>query len=213
MRLVVLPGVFRPLSDSRLLAACVRQAVRPGDRVLDLCTGSGLVAVSAALNDARVTAVDVSRRAAVNARLNGLLNGVRIRSLRGDLFGPVGGERFDLIVCNPPYVPDADRLPARGRERAWAAGRDGRAFLDRICRSASAQLRPGGRMLLVHSDLCGTERTLAQLRDSGLAAEVVAGERGPLGPLMRARADRLDLLAGDEETVVVVRAHRPVGPA
>ena len=75
MRLVVLPGVFRPLSDSRLLAACARQAVRPGDRVLDLCTGSGLVAVSAALNDARVTAVDVSRRAAVNARLNGRLNG------------------------------------------------------------------------------------------------------------------------------------------
>ena len=161
---------------------------------------------------ARVTAVDVSRRAVANTGLNARLNGVSVRSLRGDLEQPVESERFDLIVSNPPYVPAAtDRLPGRGRERAWAAGHDGRAFLDRICRSAPARLHPGGQMLLVHSDFCGTERTLAQLRETGLTAEVIGGQRGPLGPLMRAQADRLErrgLLTGDEETVVVIHAHR-----
>ena len=213
MRVVVLPGVFRPRSDRRLLARHAVASVCSGDRVLELCAGSGIVSVACALRGARVTAVDVSRRAVANTGLNARLNGVSVRSLRGDLEQPVESERFDLIVSNPPYVPAAtDRLPGRGRKRAWAAGHDGRAFLDRICRSAPARLPPGGQMLLVHSDFCGTERTLAQLRETGLTAEVIGGQRGPLGPLMRAQADRLErrgLLTGDEETVVVIHAHRP----
>src|SRR5215207_8864445 len=211
MRLVTLPGVFRPISDSRLLAACLRAEVRPGARVADLCTGSGLLAVVAACQGAAATAVDVSLRAVLTARLNARLNGVRVRAVRGDLMDPLAGERFDVIVSNPPYVPaDTDASP-HGADRAWVAGRDGRALLDRICDEAPARLAPGGALLLVHSSIC-----VERLAGRGLDAEVVERRRGPLGPLMRGRAERLErdglLRPGErEEELVVVRGRLPAG--
>jgi release factor glutamine methyltransferase len=196
-----------------MLARALRaEALAPGARVLDVCTGSGLLAVTAALCGARATALDVSRRAVLCAALNARLNGVRVRALRGDLFAPVRGERFDAIVTNPPYLPaDDDALPARGAARAWDAGRDGRAILDRLCAEAPEHLAPGGVILLVHSELCGTQATLGALRASGLAAEVIQRHHGSLGPLLRARVPELEargLLAHGQrdEEIVIVRA-------
>jgi release factor glutamine methyltransferase len=214
VRLVIPPGVFRPISDTWLLAdALDREPLRPGARVLDLCSGSGALAIRAALGGPRVvTAVDVSRRAVLTIRANASLNRVRVRALRGDLFGAVAGERFDAIVSNPPYVPaPTDDVPARGHARAWDAGRDGRALLDRICDHARAYLRPGGLLLLVHSSLLGAEPTLAALRARGLSVDVPARQRGPLGPLMRGRRHHLEaaglLEPGQhEEDVLVFRA-------
>src|ERR687896_2656819 len=128
MRVARLPGVFRPRSDTWLLAAALQR--RPqlrGGAVLDVCTGSGALAVAAALAGARsVTAVDVSRRAVLTARLNARLNGVRVEALRGNLLDAVPGRRFDVIVSNPPYLPaDDDALPARGPARHTEAGTSG----------------------------------------------------------------------------------------
>jgi release factor glutamine methyltransferase len=211
MRLVVLPGVFRPPSDTWLLAAHLRAELAPGMRVLDVCTGSGALAVAAALGGCEVAAVDVSRLAVFNARLNARLNGVRVDARRGDLMAPVAGERFDLIVSNPPYVPSGSRpLPARGLARAWEGGFDGRTLLDRICAEAPAHLRPGGRLIMVQSSWCGEEATLARLRAAGLRPAVVSRRRGPLGPLLSARAAELESLGivergVREEELVVVR--------
>src|ERR671933_274838 len=105
------PGGFAPIRHSWLPAPARREAVVPGARVLDVCTGSGVVAVSAALAGGHVTAVDVSRRAVACAWLNARLNGTRLRALRGDLLAPVAGERFDVIAANPPYVPAEDEAP------------------------------------------------------------------------------------------------------
>lgn len=215
MRLVVMPGVFRPRSDSWMLARRLRDEIEPGASVADVCTGSGVLAVSAAMAGAgEVTAVDVSRRAALTARLNARLNGVSVRALRGDLLEPLAGRSFDLIVSNPPYVPaENDELPTGGPQRAWDAGRDGRALLDRICGQAPEHLRPGGTLLIVHSSVCGEDRTVEMLAERGLAAEVASRERGPLGPLLRDRAAKLErrgLLAqgAREEDVVVIRGRR-----
>ncbi len=217
MRIARLPGVFRPISDSWLLADAVRRQRLPsGAAALDLCTGSGVLAVSAALAGAgEVTAVDVSRRALATARLNARLNGVRVRTRRGRLFEAVGAERFDLVVANPPYVPAAtDALPRRGAERAWDAGRDGRALLDPLLDAAPAHLRPGGALLVTHSSIIGEDATLERLRRVGLRAEVVTRRRGPLGPLMRERAALLEarglLAPGErEEDVLVLRGTAP----
>jgi release factor glutamine methyltransferase len=217
VRLVAPPGVFHPRSDTWLLAgAAAREAaMRDGD-VLDLCAGSGAIAVVAARSGARrVTAVDASRRAVVTARLNGLLNGARIRARRGDLFAPLDDERYDLVVANPPYVPAAsDRPPRRGPQRAWDAGRDGRAVIDRICAEAPARLRPGGVLLLVHSSICGEEATVDRLEAVGLDARVSVRRRGPLGPILSARArdlERRGLLApgARHEELLVIRATSP----
>ena len=79
MRLVTLPGVFRPISDTWLLAdALDREGLPPGARVLDLCSGSGALAIRAARR-AQATAVDVSLRAVATIRLNALLNGVKVK--------------------------------------------------------------------------------------------------------------------------------------
>nr|MBA2421006.1 methyltransferase [Thermoleophilaceae bacterium] len=127
MRIIAPPGVFRPRSDSWMLTEVLREELRPGDSVLDLCTGSGAVAIAAAVAGAgRVTAVDLSRRAVAAARINARLNGTGLRAVRGSLFEPVGAERFDLIVANPPYVPAEEVEPPRGAARGWDAGPDGR---------------------------------------------------------------------------------------
>lgn len=199
-----LPGVFHPRSDTWLLADVVRQqdALRGAD-VLELGTGSGAIAVAAAKGGAKsVTVVDVSRRALVTAALNARLNGVRVRPRRGDLFAPVDGERFDIVVSNPPYLPSRS-IPQRGRQRAWEGGEDGRAVLERICAGVADHLRPGGTVLLVHSSVNDLSRTLDALGAADLRADVVARERGPLGPLLSARMPELD-----EEEIYVVRGRR-----
>ena len=183
--------------------------------VLDVFTGSGALAVAAALEGAAsVAAVDVSGRAVLNARLNARLNGVRVRSLRGDLFVPVRGKRYDLILANPPYVPSPDdELPTHGAARAWEGGVDGRRLLDRLCEQAADHLRAGGSVLIVHSSLAGEQATVRKLRDSGLEVEVVARRRGPLGPIASARAELLEqrglLQSGvREEELLVIRGRR-----
>jgi release factor glutamine methyltransferase len=191
-----------------------QERLPPASRVLDLCTGSGMLAVLAATrNGSEVTAIDVSRRAVVAAWLNAKLNGVTVRVVRGDLFEPVAGQRFDLIVSNPPYLPSPDeRLPNRGPARAWEAGPSGRAFIDRICATVAEQLRPGGILLLAHSSVCGEQETLHALAQRGLAPTVVARRRGPLGPRLRTRASWLHqrgLLEHDGcEEILVIRAQR-----
>jgi release factor glutamine methyltransferase len=202
-----------------LLADTIARTPPRDARVLDVCAGSGALAVAAALAGAReVTAVDISWRAVLTIRLNARRNGVRVEALGGDLFAPVRGRRFDVIVSNPPYLPSRRaRLPARGPARAWEGGPDGRALLDRICAQAPRHLEPGGCLLVVQSSVCDPQESGRRLRAGGLASETVARRRGPLGPLL---ADRADLLAargllgedGDEE-LVVIRASRPAGGA
>ncbi len=211
MRLMTLPGVFTPPSDSWLVVDEVRRGGMARDAsVLDVFTGSGVLAIAAALAGARdVTAVDVSRRAVLTVRLNARLNGVGVRALRGDVFGPVRGRRFDLILANPPYVPSASEdVPARGAERAWEAGHDGRALLDRFCPDVAAHLTPGGRVLIVQSSLSGESQTLEALERGGLQPEVIARHRGTLGPIVSARAPLLEerglLAPGEREEDLLV---------
>ena len=112
---------------------------------------------------------------------------------RGDLFAPVAGRRFGLVVSNPPYVPAAtDALPRYRKARCWDAGPDGRALLDRICAGVADVLTPDGAVLLVHSAVCDTECTLAALQRAGLAARELARITVPFGPVMHSRASLLE---------------------
>ncbi|GAA2595829.1 HemK2/MTQ2 family protein methyltransferase [Actinomadura fulvescens] len=210
------PGVYRPQGDTDLLSAALRRTpVAAGARVLDIGTGTGAVSVAAARRgDCRVTAVDVSARAVLAARLNTMVRGLRVRVMRGDLFAPVRGQAFDLILANPPYVPGHAPMPSlHSRARAWNAGLDGRRVLDRICAQAPAHLAPGGTLLIVHSALSGEAATLEALRAAGLTAWVTARSTEPFGPVLRARAgvlERRGLIRPGQryEELVVIRADR-----
>ncbi|MFI9645625.1 HemK2/MTQ2 family protein methyltransferase [Streptomyces sp. NPDC052040] len=207
------PGVYEPQQDTWLLRRALhREPIAPGANVLDLGTGTGTLALTAARLGARVTAVDISRRAVFATRVNALLSGQRISVRRGDLTSAVPGRSFDLVVSNPPYVPSPRRAAPRGAARAWDAGGDGRLLLDRICDATTTLLRPHGVLLVVHSALCGVEETLARLSGSGLNAVVTDRARVPYGRVLLSRLGWLRQrgLAGDglEEELVVIRAVR-----
>jgi release factor glutamine methyltransferase len=234
------PGVYVPQGDTRLLLEALRGTTVPRDaRMLDVCTGTGVVALAGArMGAAEVHAVDLSARAAMAARLNARMRGLRVTVHRGDFLDHPSG-RFDVVTANPPYVPspgparrrgpgrgpvwgrtgDVERAGGSGGSRACDGGDDGREHLDRLCRRAPQLLAESGTLLVVHSAICGTERTLALLREAGLKAAVTARGRQPFGPLLRARAgwlERRGLIAPGEreEELVVVRADAPAsGPA
>lgn len=124
-------------------------------RILDLCTGSGCLAVLAAraFPHARVDASDISRAALAVAARNVERHGLkkRIRLIRSDLFGSLRG-RYDLIVCNPPYVstPSMRKLPREYRYEpglALAGGRQGLDYVARIIDESPRFLKPGGLLV------------------------------------------------------------------
>lgn len=134
----------------RRLKPCVTRAPR---RVLDLCTGSGCLAILAARKfpRARIDAVDLSKAALEVARRNIRMHGLgrRVRLLRSDLFHAVAGEQYDLILSNPPYVTAASmrKLPPEYRHEpgmALAGGDDGLALVRKIVDGARAHLQGTG---------------------------------------------------------------------
>ena len=103
------PGVLIPRPETELLVDWALQKLEEGDEVLDLCTGSGCIAVALACNKSlSITATDCSFEALSFARKNADLNKADIELFEGDLFGPLTGKTFDLICTNPPYVKNSE---------------------------------------------------------------------------------------------------------
>lgn len=127
-------------------------------RIVDVGCGSGAIAIALAhhLPHAAITAIDLSAPALAVARENAELNGLtsRISFLQGDLLAPVRDEAFDIVVSNPPYVPNADRaslaVEVREYEPALAlfTEGDGRNIYRRLIPAAFAVLVPGGCLAL-----------------------------------------------------------------
>ncbi|MFF9909919.1 HemK2/MTQ2 family protein methyltransferase [Streptomyces sp. NPDC013457] len=214
-RLVTLPGVYRPQADTRLLAdALSREDLGPEKHVVEIGTGTGALALSAAATGAHVTAIDVSLQAVIAARINALRRGLTLRVLHGDFAARTRGRRFDLVLANPPYVPSPHaRPPSHGAARAWDAGPDGRELIDRICERAPALLSPGGVLLLVHSEMNGAATTVQRLRRLGLQARVTRRAVVPWGPVLRSRRAWLERqglarAVEDREELVIIRAQR-----
>lgn len=160
--LTVGPGVLVPRPETEML---VEEGLRliaglPRPRVLDLCTGSGAVALAIASErpDAAVCAVDMEPAALTYARRNveKFAFGQRVELLLGDLYAPLaaGGGFFDLITANPPYVSEAEwpQLPRQVRDyeprSALAGGPAGQDLLGPILKGARAFLRPLGWVLV-----------------------------------------------------------------
>lgn len=220
--LVATEGVYVPQEDSRLLIDVMDSTgLARGRRVVDLCTGSGVVAVGAAEQGAAsVTALDICPRAVRCARANALTAGVDVDVHLGSWARAVEFGPFDLLVCNPPYVPHDPSakcapLPAYvGPTRAWDAGYDGRLVLDPLCAAVPRLLGHGGTLLLVQSEFAGPRETLRALASAGLDVEIVARQWIPFGPVMMSRAQWLEetgrLEPGRrEEELLVIRADKP----
>jgi release factor glutamine methyltransferase len=172
--LMVLPDVFNPAvyRTGTLLARAVTSWTPPGHseiRVLDVGTGSGVASVFAARRGFRVVAVDVNPEAVRCARINALLHHLeeRIDVRQGDLFSSVAGERFDLVLFNPPFFRGE---PAGDLDRAWR----GTDVLERFAAGLPEALTPGGTALLCLSTDGDGDALLARLRDGGFGIEPAA---------------------------------------
>lgn len=214
--------VYPPQEDSLLLIEAMAQAgITEGARVADLCTGSGVVAIAAAAaGAASVTAFDICPKAVQRSRQNALAAGVDVAVHRGSWARAVEFAPFDVVLANPPYVPEAPSddtrlIPAAaGPSQAWNAGSEGRLVLDPMCAAAPLLLDEGGAMLIVQSECSNVKHTLNGLRAQGMRAEVVAQQMIPFGPVMTARAPwlmRAGLLprGSRHERIVVIRADAP----
>ena len=188
--LVVLPQVFNPglFASGRLLAQEVERRtdlLAPSARVLDLGTGSGLCAIAAAARAQTVVASDINPQAVRCARINALLNQVehKVDVRCGDLFAPLTpGERFDVVLFNPPYYRGQPRDPL---DQAWRSP----DVLERFARHLPRVLNPGGYALVVLSSDGEQNAFLDAFRANGLGCQIVAGR---------------DLL---NETLTVYRVH------
>ncbi len=147
--------VLVPRPETEIVAEAALAALSPGGAALDLCTGSGVLAVTLALErGARVVATDLSEDALAVARENARLLGAQVDLRAGDLWETVAAEeRFDVVVSNPPYVPsgEIETLPPEVRREPRLAidgGPDGLAVLRRIVSGATRHLRPGGTLVL-----------------------------------------------------------------
>ena len=180
--------IYMPSAATRLIAENLHKI--DGLRVLDLGTGSGVLAILASkLGAGNVVATDVSDRAIKIAKRNAEINGVEIDFRVGDLFNPVRGELFDLIICNPPMTPS----PIQLRRFTWG-GVDGRLILDRIIDEAPSHLRRNGRLILPVISLVGIGRTYQALLERGFIPKILDYRVHPFGKTLHRLLNHLKSL-------------------
>jgi release factor glutamine methyltransferase len=190
-------GVLVPRPDTETLVGWAIELLRgelasaAAPRVLDLGTGSGAIAlaVKQACPRAALSAIDASEAALKVAGANGRRLGLAVEWLAGDWWQPVSGQRFDLVLGNPPYIADGDpHLAALRHEPAMAlsSGPDGLDAIRRIVAQAREHLAPGAWLLLEHGhDQAGAVCGL--MRAAGLADAV---SRPDLAGVMRCSGAR-----------------------
>ena len=180
-------GALIPRQDTETLAEHALSLIkeRGCKTALDLCCGTGCIGISLSkLSSISVTLADISAECLALAKKNAARNGVSASFLQGDLFAAAESRSFDLIACNPPYIPTGD-LASLQKEvlfeplLALDGGGDGLCFYRRIAEGCKAHLNAGGTLLLevgifqaeavkalfenayVLKDLCGVERVVA----------------------------------------------------
>jgi release factor glutamine methyltransferase len=157
--------VYQPEADTYLLLDAARKEVKPGDRILEVGTGSGLISRELA-KVSGVVATDINPHAVLCARKAG------IDVVRTDLFAGIRGF-FDLILFNPPYLPtQPEERMDDWLEYALDGGESGRAVIERFARNIGDVLAPGGRILLLISSLTGLSDVQALFAGQGYSAGI-----------------------------------------
>ena len=169
------PEVYEPAEDSVLLANSLD--IGAGERVLEIGVGSGYVSLVASQTAASIVGIDINPHAARLAKANARLNGVaNVEFIAGDLFSPIRG-RFNLILVNPPYLPEKGGVERDPIELAWDGGEDGMRLTERFINEVQDYLEPNGRVLMIQSSLSGYEETVRSLSGRGFQVKTLAEQK------------------------------------
>ena len=174
-KFVINENVYEPAEDSFLFAE--KLDVKQGEKVLDMGVGCGLLGILSTKKAKEVVGIDINPYAVRCAKRNAVLNNVmqHISFVQGDLFGPLKkNEKFDLILFNAPYLPNAELNSLTWIERAWVGGLTGRKVIDAFLSEAINYLSKKGRILLLQSTLSNLERTLFRFAEYNLKTKIIA---------------------------------------
>ena len=169
-------NVYIPAEDSYLLADNL--LIKEGQSVLEIGTGSGIVAMYASKHTDKITVTDINFDACQLAEKNFKDNGIEnIEILFGNLFEPVKNRKFDVILFNTPYLPTEDGEVLEDTiNYAFDGGLNGRKVIDVFLNEVGNHLNDGGIVQLIQSSLSGNEETLDMLDELGFIAEIAASE-------------------------------------
>ncbi len=171
------PEVYEPAEDTFLLAENLD--IQRKDEVLEIGIGTGLITIYTAQRTRKVVATDINEHAIKCALKNTITNRTyNIELRKGNLFEPVEGEKFDLILFNTPYLPTSeDEKLNEELNAAFDGGIEGRDTIDAFIEQVKDYLNEGGRVQLVQSSLSDNEKTLTKLEELGFEAEITANEK------------------------------------
>jgi release factor glutamine methyltransferase len=179
--------VYTPSDDSYLLAE--NSGACKDDIVLDVGTGSGIQALTAAQHAKKVLAVDINPHALETAKKNAKLNKIKnIEFRESNLFEKIKPEeKFDLIIFNPPYVPSDEKYMLG---KAWAGGKKGRAVIDKFIDQAPEHLNSGGRIMLLISSINEPGEVIKKLEEKKLTVTITAKKKLFFEELMILKAEK-----------------------
>ena len=169
--------VYEPSDDSFLLAENL--IINKGEKVLEIGTGSGIIAIYASKMTEDIVATDINFNAIELAEKNFASNGLKnIQLFLGNLFEPVKNQKFDVILFNAPYLPtESSEILDDNLNYAFDGGLDGRNVIDKFLNQVKNHLNHGGRVQLIQSSLSNIEETLNKLNDLGFKVEITATEK------------------------------------
>ncbi|MCL4381022.1 methyltransferase [Candidatus Marsarchaeota archaeon] len=163
-------AAYTPREDSFLLADAVKR--HAFKKTLDIGTGSGIQGLVAASNGCDVTFLDIDPNALDCARRNASMNSLGGRFVLSDLFSNIGGEKFNTIIFNPPYLHSKPLAGMQDPVRALDGGEGGREVIDRFLEAYGGHVLEDHVVIMLESSLNGYESDVKKLN-----AEVVAKER------------------------------------
>ncbi|WP_296857351.1 HemK2/MTQ2 family protein methyltransferase [uncultured Methanobrevibacter sp.] len=169
-------NVYIPAEDSYLLADNLE--IKEGQSVLEIGTGSGIVAMYASRLTDKITVTDINFDACELARKNFKANNIEnIEILFGNLFEVVKNRKFDVILFNTPYLPtEDDDVIDDNINYAFDGGLNGRKVIDLFLNEVGNHLNDGGIVQIIQSSLSGNEETLKKFDEMGFIAEIKASE-------------------------------------